>query len=904
MAYETEFCDRYRRSPRRLARLWYAALLAGSMLAASPTAAQAVTFNIPAQSVGAALDAYARQAGVKVLFPYDGLNAITSRPLVGTYDRNQALARLIEGTGLEIVRGSDGIIALRRRVPSAAINEASPSPRLAYAPLAAPQVPDSAALPELDEPAVMGRTAAATSDDDETIIVTGTLIRGIAPESSPTQVYSRADIRAAGVASLEEFVDRLPQNFGGGSTAETVGLVNDRATGFNQSGGTGVNLRGLGSGSTLVLLNGRRLAPSGGLGDFVDISILPLNAIERVEVVTDGASAIYGADAIGGVINFRLRDDFDGVETFVRYGAATEGRLDEFRTGVTAGTAWTGGGALLAYDYFDRDALSVEERDFADAALRPNDILPDQRRHSVIATLSQQLSSAIGLRMHGLYGHRTSRRTATTSLTPRNTNLTRATSEQFGLAATVDIDLGADWSAAIAGDFFNVAEDQARTLFSPAVTGNDSEIWTIEGLLNGPLIDLPAGPARLAIGASHRGERFSSRNRTTSRLSARDARGVDALYGELFVPIIGPAASVPGFRRLELSLAGRYEDFSRFGQTFNPKVGALWSPLDGVRLRSSYGTSFNAPNLADLGSTFSGASVFILPDPTSPGGTSVVLTDSRANRDLQPEEATTWSAGFDVDQPMGPGTLTLSGTYYDIDYDGRIGVPSGNAALFLTNPAFAAAVTRDPPLARAQNIVADALAAGSFFNLAGARWAAPGDEDAIFDNRLRNQASDVTRGLDFRVAYRTAVAGGDLKATLDGNHVLSYERQIIPTSPVIDVVDTIFNPADLRLRGGLAWAGSSATAAIFVNHVGGYRDDRTTPARAVAAWTTVDLSVGYDTGDSRLLSNTRFALSVQNVLDEDPPLLGTDPLGGRFGYDPTNASPLGRFVALQVTKRW
>lgn len=120
----------------------------------------------------------------------------------------------------------------------------------------------------------------------------------------------------------------------------------------------------------------------------------------------------------------------------------------------------------------------------------------------------------------------------------------------------------------------------------------------------------------------------------------------------------------------------------------------------------------------------------------------------------------------------------------------------------------------------------------------------------------------MTRGLDFRVAYRTAVAGGDLTATLDGNHVLSYERQIIPTSPVIDVVDTIFNPADLRLRGGLAWAGSSATAAIFVNHVGGYRDDRTTPARAVAAWTTVDLSVGYDTGDSRLLSNMCEGLIV------------------------------------------
>ena len=110
----------------------------------------------------------------------------------------------------------------------------------------------------------------------------------------------------------------LPQNLSAG-----VGQQNFGVPGSGQDitqYGAGINLRGLGQRATLVLINGRRVAPSD-TGSFVDVSMIPITAIERVEVVTDGASAIYGSDAVGGVVNFILRDDFRGIEP-VRAGSA------------------------------------------------------------------------------------------------------------------------------------------------------------------------------------------------------------------------------------------------------------------------------------------------------------------------------------------------------------------------------------------------------------------------------------------------------------------------------------------------------------------------------------------------------------------------------------------------------
>jgi outer membrane receptor protein involved in Fe transport len=202
----------------------------------------------------------------------------------------------------------------------------------------------------------------------EEILVTGSRIRG-AKSASPMVTNTRQEIDRAGFATVESIVDKLPQNFGAGATQDTVtGRNTDTAVGGsveNMTSGTSINLRGLGTNSTLVLLNGRRLSPSGRSARFTDISGIPVTAIERVEVVTDGASAIYGSDAIGGVVNFILRNDYEGAATRLRYGSDDGGDTSEMLFGQSFGTSWDDGNFLASYEYYKHDGLANRDRDFA-----------------------------------------------------------------------------------------------------------------------------------------------------------------------------------------------------------------------------------------------------------------------------------------------------------------------------------------------------------------------------------------------------------------------------------------------------------------------------------------------------------------------------------------------------------
>ncbi|PZO69711.1 MAG: TonB-dependent receptor, partial [Sphingomonas taxi] len=143
-------------------------------------------------------------------------------------------------------------------------------------------------------------------------------------------------------------------------------------SGVNASYASGVNLRGLGSDATLVLVNGRRLAGSGAKADFADLSTIPTAAVDRVEVLLDGGSAIYGSDAVGGVVNIILKSDFEGTETRLRAGGVADGPAGEYGFGQTVGGRWTSGSGLISYEYLDREALPASERPRAgNADLRP-----------------------------------------------------------------------------------------------------------------------------------------------------------------------------------------------------------------------------------------------------------------------------------------------------------------------------------------------------------------------------------------------------------------------------------------------------------------------------------------------------------------------------------------------------
>src|SRR3546814_15793116 len=114
--------------------------------------------------------------------------------------------------------------------------------------------------------------------------------------SSPVDTFDKEEVSGAGASSVQQVLRKLPQNCTGGKSETASAVVSTRnGSEYNVAYGAGVNLRGLGTESTFILLNGRRLAP-GGFGNFTDMSLVPLGALKRIEVVPDGASAIYGSD--------------------------------------------------------------------------------------------------------------------------------------------------------------------------------------------------------------------------------------------------------------------------------------------------------------------------------------------------------------------------------------------------------------------------------------------------------------------------------------------------------------------------------------------------------------------------------------------------------------------------------
>jgi outer membrane cobalamin receptor len=159
-------------------------------------------------------------------------------------------------------------------------------------------------------------------------------------------------------------------------------------------------LRGLGADATLTLLNGHRLPYDSAFGG-VDISAIPVAAVERIDVVADGSSALYGSDAVAGVVNVVLRPDHVGLATSTQIGTSTQGGDFQQQADLVTGTRWAGGGVMLAYDFAHNSAILARQRDFAGSLPADNTLYGEQRRHAVTATLHQDLAPGLTLRLDG-----------------------------------------------------------------------------------------------------------------------------------------------------------------------------------------------------------------------------------------------------------------------------------------------------------------------------------------------------------------------------------------------------------------------------------------------------------------------------------------------------------------------
>lgn len=234
----------------------------------------------------------------------------------------------------------------------------------------------------------------------EKFVVTGSYIpsaeTAVEAGASPVIRLDRQAIEDSGHRNTAELLQEITV-----ANANAVPISNN-ATGFTP-GATAVSLRGLGPEATLVLINGRRVASypvgAGGTTAFVDLNSIPLSAIENIEVLKDGASALYGADAVAGVINIRLRRGLDGTEAFVSYGNTMDQDSSEIVASVATGAVSDQANVVVGLNYYKRAAIMNRDRDYSAVppflSTNSSPVNLDVSRFAVSAALGQPVAAPI-----------------------------------------------------------------------------------------------------------------------------------------------------------------------------------------------------------------------------------------------------------------------------------------------------------------------------------------------------------------------------------------------------------------------------------------------------------------------------------------------------------------------------
>jgi iron complex outermembrane receptor protein len=290
-----------------------------------------VRFDIAPQQLPSALLQFSAQSGVQVTSPGQLVEGRMSPGVVGTYNPGKALALLLTDTTLDFEVVDDKTVVITGVLPKPQIarsefrqvsEAANPAPRGLVLAQAETPAPTSRLAPaDAAQNTRLGEVGTAPMEE---VVITGSSIRRINAETAlPVQVLKREEIERTGATNAEQLFRQISSASSAGTTTTA------QATGNLTGAISTISLRGLNSGRTLVLINGLRAAVYGGgsggvAGSSVDISSIPIAAVERVEILKDGASAVYGSDAVAGVVNFILRSNFQGLQATANAGTPTD----------------------------------------------------------------------------------------------------------------------------------------------------------------------------------------------------------------------------------------------------------------------------------------------------------------------------------------------------------------------------------------------------------------------------------------------------------------------------------------------------------------------------------------------------------------------------------------------------
>lgn len=864
--------------------------------------------------------------------------------------------------------------------------------------------------------------AEAAENGSEDIIVTGTQLRGIAPTGTNVIGVSSEQIQSTGATSTNDLLSTIPQ----AGTFNSPPLISAGVNG--QSTNNRPRLRNLGSpyaggSATLVLIDGHRVVGSGIRQTTPDPDIVIPSIIQRVDVIPDGGSAIYGSDAVAGVINFITRREFKGLEVEANYGIGDE--YHRFDATVTAGHSWDWGSAYVAYNYAHNDDILGGDRDYikrlnwttgqpvdrncsdGNITIRPtgnpdlNFALPNLTpgvintcdnsdlatfwpsitRHSVFAGLTLDLLDNLRFDLRGFYTHRLSRanegpfRTPNASITssnpyyrniagPLTSNATQIVAfswekalgpaamtndsilDTWGITPSLTIDLSSKWqfrylfnygrsvsktqnrtlntnllNTYLAGTTFDTAvnpyaieETQNKQLLSNVANwlgygeAQQEQINT-RAIFDGTLFALPGGDIRAAVGAEYLRESFESRSGNgipgfQNALAFNGAyRNVYSAFGEIYIPIFGPDNGAAGMRALDLSISGRWDHYSDFGGTFNPKFGITYKPADWITIRGNWGKSYQAPGLSDSKAAITTLSIIpfpIIPNPyqAPTAGDQPYLAIQGGGTNLRPQTAKTYSFGTEVKPLDG---LTASLTYYNIDFKDLVDIPPiGDAATFFKY--YTGNFIMNPSEGQVAAWTAAIPAAAN--QLAGAALYAPGKPTvyAIVNISRTNLSRVKLSGLDFSISYTRETGFGAIDASFSGNYQLSRKTQSVVTLPFNDDLAQGMSRFNFVARAGADIGNFRAQATLY--HTAGYALNPL-PANdfqsRVGAFDVVDLFFKYDVPGEKLLKDLSLTLNINNVFNATPPVWKTFDFV-TAGY--TNGFTLGRVFQFGARKKF
>jgi iron complex outermembrane receptor protein len=856
--------------------------------------------------------------------------------------------------------------------------------------------------------------AQATPEPEEVVVTGSRIARGSDFESpSPVLTVDRESIERSGYNNLQQLMEKMPAN--GAGAFSTRGNNQDSTA----NGAASISLRGLGADATLVLVNGRRVAISSFAENvttnFVDINSIPVAAIERVEVLKDGSSAVYGSDAVAGVINIILREDYEGLETAFSYGSADG--YDETNVSAIWGMSGEDSNVTMILDYFKNSNLFNTERGamgsanqsarggqdarsgrsfpgrfVVEHAPRPNPVpgedpiteaqrrdpacppdrtsgqtcvydygpwnvlIPEAERTGFMLLGHQGLGA--GIELFGELGiqHNTSFAQGAPTPLDDTANMTvpwthpnnpfRTAEFPDGTGIRIDryrtVDAGPrqwdietnnvrgvvglrgklteqwDWEVSaqrarskseqtgdrsmgwVRTDFLQNEINAGRynpfgatqnpqsvidSITTSLVRRGLSRFTMYEGQVTGELFDLPAGKVRMAAGAEYREESVSDVPDDqfqrglifgTEAVSAAASRDSWATFVEFAVPVLD---------NLELSLAARYDDYSDFGDTTNPKVAVRWAPIETLAFRASWGTGFRAPSLAQIGLGPSQESQFFIDTygcaAGVPGACSLLDYNLifSGNPNLKAEESETLNLGV-AWKPVDSLEMTLD--YWKINQDNKIDeVPFG----FIYRQS--CGVQNSPNCTRAAPTGGRSLGGLQTINVG---FVNIGEQNA--------------EGVDLGGYYGFDVGPGRLTLGLTYTRLLSFERVELNdtgTGFVTRSLEGEYEYPEDRAQLTADWGTDIWGVYSSVNYVGPFQDTPdadfdgvldydTVKTPEVGSWTTVNLQVRY-TGIDKL----QLMVGVDNAFDRMPPFAVGDGDTDLYGYVQSQHNPRGRF---------